>query len=810
MLPLLIAVALCIAAYFYLQSTKTQRTEHKEVVAAALKSPAAVTATSEESSPSEAKFEVETESTSLKGTSIVSAVFPKRILIAYSTMKGNSRQLSHKLFSSIIGARYPTEAITAPEVHDLKDVDLSKLHVSYDLVIFILSTYTGGTPPEGYEHIYDDLKDMVQDFRVPRDHFAPLTDAAKRRKRENNDNDSQDDTNVDAAAVAEDGKYKNLPVNTAARHPPQFAIFGLGDVAYGADFNRFAKDVDTSIKALGGRTVTPSVFSSEARLQPLFKVFTGAVLKFIDKKWMPKYDKLKQREAGGESFDPENDTDDVSSIATVISNRGGKRKGVHKTVEEMLKEAPLESDSEEAAELSDADEEGEEEPAVVANNDVDEFDSEDAENNGAVYNDIEDAIADGEIIGGMGVRNKKKGKLVYPRLEKNLTKQGYTVLGSHSAVKLCRWTKSMLRGRGGCYKHTFYNISSFQCMEMTPSLACANKCVFCWRHHTNPVGRSFDWEYDSPEFLIENSLAQHRRMIKQMKGVPGVQPERLQEAMNVKHCALSLVGEPIMYPEINKYVGLLHQNRISSFMVTNAQWPDRIRDLAPVTQMYLSVDASTKEDMKRIDRPIFEDFWERCLGSIDELALKRQRTVFRLTLVNDYNIENVKGYAAMVKKGMPDFIEVKGVTYCGTSDASTLTMKHVPFHEEVVQFCVDLCNAIAEDGNNDDVVLPSAEDGAEAMGVAAAIVDREYEIACEHEHSCCMLIARKQFKINGIWHTWIDYNKFMELYDSGRTDFTSLEYAAPTPAWATFNSEQRGFDPREQRFKRNKPISASC
>lgn len=60
------------------------------------------------------------------------------------------------------------------------------------------------------------------------------------------------------------------------------------------------------------------------------------------------------------------------------------------------------------------------------------------------------------------------------------------VAGSHSGVKLCRWTKSMLRGRGGCYKHAFYGIESHRCMEATPSLACANKCVFCWRHHTNP------------------------------------------------------------------------------------------------------------------------------------------------------------------------------------------------------------------------------------------------------------------------------------------------------------------------------------
>ena len=62
-----------------------------------------------------------------------------------------------------------------------------------------------------------------------------------------------------------------------------------------------------------------------------------------------------------------------------------------------------------------------------------------------------------------------------------LSSIGYHIVGSHSGVKMCRWTKSMLRGRGGCYKHTFYGIESHRCMETTPSLACANKCVFCWR-----------------------------------------------------------------------------------------------------------------------------------------------------------------------------------------------------------------------------------------------------------------------------------------------------------------------------------------
>lgn len=60
-------------------------------------------------------------------------------------------------------------------------------------------------------------------------------------------------------------------------------------------------------------------------------------------------------------------------------------------------------------------------------------------------------------------------------------------------------------------------------------------------------------------------------------GVPGVKPDRYEEGLAVKHCALSLVGEPIMYPEINAFIRLLHLRHISSFLVTNAQFPEEIR-----------------------------------------------------------------------------------------------------------------------------------------------------------------------------------------------------------------------------------------
>ena len=184
--------------------------------------------------------------------------------------------------------------------------------------------------------------------------------------------------------------------------------------------------------------------------------------------------------------------------------------------------------------------------------------SDSADETGSEQEDEDDGLVDLEDIGNImkkaqdGMNDKGPKEMITPILRQSLTKQGYKLIGSHSGVKICRWTKAMLRGRGGCYKHTFYGIESHRCMETTPSLACANKCVFCWRHHSNPVGTEWKWKMDEPDLIVNGALENHYKMIKQMKGVPGVLKEKLDEGMEVKHCALSLVGEPIMYPEINK------------------------------------------------------------------------------------------------------------------------------------------------------------------------------------------------------------------------------------------------------------------
>ncbi|XP_031985672.1 S-adenosyl-L-methionine-dependent tRNA 4-demethylwyosine synthase TYW1-like isoform X1 [Corvus moneduloides] len=406
----------------------------------------------------------------------------------------------------------------------------------------------------------------------------------------------------------------------------------------------------------------------------------------------------------------------------------------------------------------------------------------DVEDLGNIMGHMKKAKRERELEEGAAGTGRKeeaeRREMITPALREALTKQGYKLIGSHSGVKLCRWTKSMLRGRGGCYKHTFYGIESHRCMEATPSLACANKCVFCWRHHTNPVGTEWRWKMDQPEVILQEAIENHQNMIKQFKGVSGVKAARLEEALTVKHCALSLVGEPIMYPQINRFVRLLHQHGISTFLVTNAQFPEEIRRLEPVTQLYVSVDASTQESLRRIDRPLFKDFWQRFLDSLKALAEKQQRTVYRLTLVKAWNVDELKAYADLITLGKPDFIEVKGVTYCGESSASSLTMANVPWHGEVVSFVQELAR-----------LLP------------------DYGIACEHEHSNCVLMAHSKFQVDGEWRTWIDYGRFQELVreheqSGGSRTFSAAEYTARTPPWALFGAREQGFDPLDVRFQR--------
>jgi len=156
-----------------------------------------------------------------------------------------------------------------------------------------------------------------------------------------------------------------------------------------------------------------------------------------------------------------------------------------------------------------------------------------------------------------------------------LNKQGYLFFSpeSSAALKPCLWCKRALAGGEMCYKHQFYGIESHRCVQLTPTLKCNQRCLFCWR--------SFEHEaVEVRECPPETILAGVHKLQKQaLAGYNAVldntvTEEKWKEALNPKHVAISLSGEPTLYSKLPELVDLFNANGYTSFVVSNGTNPD--------------------------------------------------------------------------------------------------------------------------------------------------------------------------------------------------------------------------------------------
>jgi tRNA wybutosine-synthesizing protein 1 len=271
-----------------------------------------------------------------------------------------------------------------------------------------------------------------------------------------------------------------------------------------------------------------------------------------------------------------------------------------------------------------------------------------------------------------------------------LEEQGYQLTGRHSAVKLCYWTRQSLTQGRDCYKARFYGIESHRCLQMSPAIdSCNLHCRFCWR--------SQGWEndgmmpeYDDPELLLDRSVEAQRRILSGFKGEAEVSVERWEESRTPRHIAISLTGEPTLYPKMNRFLELCHERNITTFLVTNGTNPDALRALDPLpTQLYVSVSAPNRELFRRLTLPADERAWDRLLESLEVVRGLSTRRVVRHTLVRGWNLGWADQYAELDLIARPNFIEPKGYVYMGRS-RQRLGKEHVPEHEEIGAFAREL------------------------------------------------------------------------------------------------------------------------
>jgi tRNA wybutosine-synthesizing protein 1 len=300
----------------------------------------------------------------------------------------------------------------------------------------------------------------------------------------------------------------------------------------------------------------------------------------------------------------------------------------------------------------------------------------------------------------------------------NLTDIGYRILGQHrhSAVKPCEWLKRSLRGQGHCYKQQFYGIESHRCMQFTPSLQfCTLGCKFCWRDtsFTYPkwnIKSKGKTVADSPNEILDEATYQQQQLLMGFKGNDKVDLKKWKESQSPKHLAISLAGEPTLYPLISDLILETKKRKMTSFLVTNGTQPKVLQDMDLPTQLYVTVAAPNEEIYRKTCNPLQKSAWKNLNSTLQLFPSLDTRKVVRLTLAKGLNFLNPDIYSKLISKAEPDFVEVKAFMSVGFSRVR-IPYGDMPSHDEIKGFAEiissEISYPVADEKRDSRVVLLS-------------------------------------------------------------------------------------------------------
>lgn len=285
------------------------------------------------------------------------------------------------------------------------------------------------------------------------------------------------------------------------------------------------------------------------------------------------------------------------------------------------------------------------------------------------------------------------------RLIQTLRKQKYHLIGRHSAVKRCRWLHEALVHNRPCYKQKFYGIKTHRCIQMTPALFyCTQQCLFCWRAQSGDVQIVWDElklpRWDAPDAIVEGSIEAQRLILTGYKANPKTDQQKLKEALTPKHAAISLTGEPTLYEQIGDLIHAFHRKGLTTFLVSNGTIPSALKKInEEPTQLYISACAPDKKTYIQVCRPQIPRAWENLNETLAILPSFKCPTVARITLAKGLNMKNVRGYARIIQKANPTYVEPKAYMHVGFSRLR-IGFDNMPSHLQIREFAAQLAHEI--------------------------------------------------------------------------------------------------------------------
>jgi len=275
--------------------------------------------------------------------------------------------------------------------------------------------------------------------------------------------------------------------------------------------------------------------------------------------------------------------------------------------------------------------------------------------------------------------------------KKDLEKQGYRLVGNHSSIKVCLWCKKAIRKEDTCYKHKFYGISSWRCIQASVTQdICTLNCDWCWRDVSKTKVKF--GKTDEPKEILSGFIKEQILYLQGFKGNRDVDKKRLEESFKPKHVALSLTGETCLYSKLPEMVEEIKSRCMTSFIVTNGTVSEMIKKLIKVkpTQLYITLPAPNKSIFTKVCKPKNDKLWDKILESLSLLG-KFDRGTVRLTLAKNANMLNVEDYVSILKDVDFKFLETKAFMPVGFSK---LPYEAMPKHEEIKEFSKELAEGL--------------------------------------------------------------------------------------------------------------------
>ena len=198
----------------------------------------------------------------------------------------------------------------------------------------------------------------------------------------------------------------------------------------------------------------------------------------------------------------------------------------------------------------------------------------------------------------------------------------------------------------------------------------------------------FKGGWDEPEEITEGCIKEQKRILsgykdQVIKGI--VSKQKYKEALNPNMAAISLSGEPTIYPKLGELIKLFKERGFTTFLVTSGVLPESLRKLdTEPSQLYISMTAPDYRTYQKVNRPISPRLWYSLMKTFELAKSFKCPKVMRLTAIKGINMDSPEKFSRLIDLFDCTYVEIKAYMHLGYS-INRLDRRNMPRFEDIIK-----------------------------------------------------------------------------------------------------------------------------